>query len=437
MRRIGSMKRSHLVTVGAITAVFVATRVLVAVIPFGLTDYPAGELTITDLNLYAYWSGLLTDGQFPVGDPMWQYPPLAAALFAVSGMVADPVVGFMTLAVIADAAAMAALLVVAVRRDRFAGAWLWSLAAVVVGPIFLARFDVVPAAAAIIGLLIVARSRTGAGAAFGLGAMLKVWPVLGLLAVPRTQLPRALVGFGIAVASASLAMWALFGSASWSFLAGQSGRGLQVESVAALPFLWARSLGAGVTTEFRYGSVEVDAAGAGVAAGLFTVAGVVLLGALVVARLTGRLETIPGADVVMAAVLVAVLTSRVFSPQFSIWLLAVGAAALASRRSSMGGPVALVVAAAALAQAIFPLLYGEVIGATALGVTVQTARIGLIVAATCWALWAVLGRRRRELVVDPGHTEPLEDDQSSGSIPSSRSVNRSETMSQRQNSSIH
>lgn len=403
----------------AIIALFVVSRVLAAMVPFGITDYPLGELVINDVTLYGRWGDDLLVGDFPAGDPMWQYPPLAAALFA-TGALAEGSAGFMLLAFAADAAAMAALLVAAGRSGRHGGAWLWAAAALIVGPVFLTRFDVFPTAAVIVALLL-ASTRPGlAGAFIGLGTALKVWPVLALVSVRRRALPAAVAGFAAVVAVTSLVAWWWFGPQAWWFLTGQSERGLQIESVAALPFLLAGVAGADIDAAFRYGSMELNVPGAGVAASLATLIGLLLLGALGVARLAGRLETLPGADVAFATVLVSVVTSRVFSPQYSIWLVGIAAVCLAAARTTMTRPVLLICLAAVITQAIYPPLYTELINSDPWATALQTLRIGLVLAATVLALRAVLLGARRQ---------PRD---ASGSSPASKTLSRSEMSSQRQ-----
>lgn len=406
----------------AVIVLFLLSRLAVAVIPFGGTLYPEGHLVINDVRLYGVWAGELMADIFPALDPMWQYPPLAAPLFMLGAVGPNDSVGFITLAFLADAAAMAALLVAANRSRRFGGAWLWAAAALIVGPVFLTRFDVFPTSAVMAGLLLVATRPAVAGGLIGLGAALKVWPLLALSAVRRSSLPSGVAGFAAVLVVTSAAMWLWFGSKALSFLNGQSERGLQVESVAALPFVVAHAFGADVPTRFRYGSMELDVAGAGTAATAATVLGLVLLTWLAVARLRGRLEHVPGADVAFAAVLVSVVASRVFSPQYSIWLVGIGAVCLVSSRTRMRLPVLLVSVAAVITQAIYPPLYAELIagfpGATAL----QAARIGLVVTAMVLALRAVLGNQGRE--------------PASGSTPSSSIDSRAEMRSQPQASSI-
>lgn len=397
-----------------------------AAVPFGLTSYPLGQLVITDVNLYAAWARLLSSGVFPVFDPMWQYPPLAAPLFMISATGDNPQRMFMAVALIADALALLALLLGARRSGRLAGAWLWAAAAGIIGPVFLTRFDVFPTTAVMIGLLLVATRPFWAGAAVGLGAALKVWPVLALAALRRADLPRGVAGFFSVIVLTSAAMWAWFGESAWSFLSGQSERGLQIESTAALPFVLAHAGGADIAVRYRYGSMEVDMPGAGMAAMLTTVIGLLLLCSIAWARLSGRLERVPGPDVAFAAVLVSVVFSRVFSPQYSIWLVGIAAVCLTGANSRMQTPAVLVAVAAVLTQAIFPPLYTELIYGEVLPAALQTARIVLVVTAMVLALrsiWRGAGGPRRSA-------------QASGSRPSSSIVNRAEISSQRQERSI-
>ncbi len=372
-----------------ILALFVGTRIAAFLIPFGVTSYPDGHLVMTDVTRYEIWSGTLADGEFPLGDPIWQYPPLAAPLFLVSRAAPRYDAGFMSGALLADALTLLALLIVAHRRHRFAGAWLWAGAAAIVGPVFLTRFDVFPTAAVVIALLVVAAHPRASGALMGLAAALKVWPLLAIAALRRGQLAVGLSAFAIAVVVTTALMWWWFGSQSLTFLDGQAKRGLQVESVAALPFVVGKAFGLDVDVTFRYGAMELDVAGAGVAGTIATIAGLLVLGWLGFLRLRGRLDLIPGPDVALTAVLVSVVASRVFSPQYSIWLVGIAAACLATYGSAMRVPVVLICVAAALTQVIFPPLYTELLGGAPLATALQVVRIVLIVLATVLALRSV------------------------------------------------
>jgi hypothetical protein len=127
-------------------------------------------------------------------------------------------------------------------------------------------------------------------------------------------------------------------------------------------------------------------------AGLSALATACLLGLVAVQRLRGRLEHLVPADVALAAVVFSVVASRVFSGQYFIWLLALGAVCLGERSSRMRRTVGLLIAAAAMTHLVYPWLYTALLEGNPAAVVVQTARIWLTVAATAVAI-GVLVRR--------------------------------------------
>ena len=323
---------------------------------------------------------------------MWQYPPLAGVFFLAGTIGSEPVVALMFAILLVDLT----LAVVLFRYAPRAG-WFWIVAGLAVGPILVARFDVVPTLFAV--LAVVAASRPVAvGVWSAVGAAFKVWPVLVLLIVPRRRAVRAGSAFLI-VSSALLMLTTIIFSGTPGFLSGQGSRGLQVESVVALPFLVARAVGADVALTYRYGAMEVDSVGAGVAAAITVVAALILFGWLAVAWWRGTLEKRFAPDVALTAVLFSVVTSRVFSPQFSIWLLGIGALCWAASRSRLHQSVGLVLAATLVAQFLYPWGYGALLAGEWWAVVAQTVRIGLVLVATVLAARAVLlsGRGRTQV----------------------------------------
>ena len=415
-----------------LVAVFALSRAWAVAAALGYLGYPGGNLVINDVVLYSSWSEPLAAGNFPTADPMWQYPPLAGPLFVIGSLLPpNPDGGFILLAFIADSATLAALIVAGRRTGNIGGAWLWAVAAFLVGPVFLTRFDVFPTAMVVMGLLLAASRPGWSGALLGLGAALKVWPLLALAAIARPRLPRALTTFLLVSVTSSLGVAVAYGGQAWAFLDGQSDRGLQVESVAALPFVIAHAFGADVPTMFRFGSMELDVQGAGVAALIATIMGTIVLAWLAVARLLGRLESVPGADVALAAVAVSVVASRVFSPQYSIWLLGIGAACMVASRTRMLLPIVLISLAAVITQPIYPPLYAGLIGGDALPTALQILRILLVVTATIIAVYRVLGHQPE------GATSTLPAAGASGSPPASNVDRRLEMIGHRHVDSIH
>ena len=346
---------------------------------------------VNDLAIYQRWAaGPLADGQYP-DDPMWQYPPLAGPVFRLGAALPGERFGFALLFLAFDAAIMAMLARQASGSGRTAGRTLWAWAALITGPLLLARFDVVPTTAALAAVLVAGSHPGASGALAAVGAWLKVWPVLVLAGVRRRELPGALAA--AVLTSAVIAIVLLISTEEpFGFLTGQAGRGLQVESVAAWPFLIARAAGADVEVVYQFGAHEVVATGVTAVARVSILATLALLALVAVQRLRGALEQHLAADVALAAVLFSVVTSRVFSSQYFIWLLALGAACLGTPGTRMRRAVTLLVASGAAAQLVYPWLYTALLEGSPWAVAVQTVRVALAAAATALAVGVLVTR---------------------------------------------
>jgi hypothetical protein len=399
--------------------IWLVSRLILVAIILGAIPWPE---QVNDLTIYARWvQESLQHGRFPTDD-MWQYPPLAGPVFVLGAWLPGERLGFVTLFLGFDAAIMAMLTHQARRSGLGGGTRLWALLPLIVGPLLLARFDVVPTAFAVAAVLLAARPMAS-GALAATGAWLKVWPVLVLAALRRRDLPRGVAG---ALAASAVIAGALVVATvdPLSFLTGQRDRGLQIESLAAWPFLVARLAGAPVEVVYRYGAHELDAAGVDSVARGVLVLTVILLGVVAVQRLRGVLDDVSGADVALATVLFTVATSRVFSGQYFIWLLALAAVTLGDPASRMRRTTALLIAAGAATQVVYPWLYSALLDGNPVAVAVQTVRVGLTAAATVFALVVLLR---------PGSAAT----QASGSPPSSITRNRSAELSQPQDDSTH
>lgn len=368
-----------------------ASRAVLVGATFGLAEY-----FLPDVYLYSTWAILLNERQFPVGDAYWQYPPGAGVLFALSGVVGpDPVIGFVVLAVLADAVILGLLIASSLRmhRDGYSpasmwGPWAWVIGGFAIGPTMLARFDLFPTLFAVAALVLLSKPKVS-GIAAGIGGLLKVWPVLVLLALPRRNLWS-----GLAAALATVVIGALI-IAAWAnggvaFLGEQGERGLQIESVGALPFVVAGALGLPQQVVLRYGAFEIVMPGSTTIGLVIAALGIGLIGVIALERLRGKLEAVAPGDVALALVLVSIATSRVNSPQYSVWIVAVAAAASVDKRSRLRTVTILLVLMSALTAALFPWLYGSLIETTWYAAVVQAARIGLLLTCTIAAVAVVL-----------------------------------------------
>ncbi|MGI9135743.1 MAG: glycosyltransferase 87 family protein [Candidatus Nanopelagicales bacterium] len=352
---------------------------------------------LPDVRLYSTWTILLADRQFPVGDAYWQYPPGAGVLFALSRYAGpDPVFGFVVLAFLADLALLLLLLRAGRGQSgerRFSGAWAWVIGGLAVGPVLVARFDIFPTVFAVAAVLLATKPvRSGVMAA--IGALLKVWPILMLAVVSRRQLPKAVIAAIVTGIVGVLAInaWA---SGGISFLGEQSERGLQIESVGALPYMIAGALGFEQNVVLRYGAYEFVMSGVGLIGLAITAIGLLLFALIAVLRLAGRLEQTPPGDIALALILIAVASSRVFSPQYDIWIVGLGAACIADPRTRLRKVVIALLVMSAVTSVIFPWAYGSLMETAPYAVALQVIRIVLLVGCTFVAVKSVAFTREK------------------------------------------
>jgi hypothetical protein len=246
------------------------------------------------------------------------------------------------------------------------------------------------AARAAAALLWSTRRPALAGAAAAAGVLLKVWPVVVLLGLRRRTLWRMSAVAAGAGLTASVGLTAL-GPGAWSFLEFQSKRGLQIESAAATTLLIARLVNGGWTIVHRYGAGELSGPAVSAAA-RGCVAATVVGGAILL--FTWRMRP-RAADLALAAVLLALVTSRVLSPQYLVWAVAVAAVCALDSRTTQRPVVMLVLATALLSQVEFPFVYDRVATGSRPGVVVLALRNGLLLCATVWSVVRLRGARCR------------------------------------------
>jgi hypothetical protein len=231
-----------------------------------------------------------------------------------------------------------------------------------------------------------------AGAILAVGGGLKVWPAVMALALSQRDWLRGAFGAVVAtVVVLATAAWA-YPSVISGFLGNGEARGLQTESVAALPFVWARLFvgGDGVPEAFRYGSSEVGVPLAdAIAPWLIPLTGIGLL-VLILARALGRLDHAPVADIAFVAILWLTVTSRVLSPQYNVWLVGMAALVWAAGSRRMRTATIPVAVTAVAAQVLYPFSYIDIVDGGFIGIVVQTVRIAALLTAMVLAVRALL-----------------------------------------------
>ncbi|MDG4866010.1 glycosyltransferase 87 family protein, partial [Streptomyces sp. T-3] len=107
-------------------------------------------------ELYFRWYGVLAQGGFPVGDPLWQYPPAAGPVLLAPGLLPGPTYfqGFVALTLAADVVVAYALVRTGRRPGRsLLGAAIWVGGLPLLLHLPLARYDVQVTAFAVLALL--------------------------------------------------------------------------------------------------------------------------------------------------------------------------------------------------------------------------------------------------------------------------------------------
>jgi Glycosyltransferase family 87 len=385
---VGQIRTNRLVWIWL--AVWIATRGLtVANVGFW---HEAGP-QLQDVNNYEVWSHYLTTSHVFPGGASWQYPPGAAFLMLVPrlgpGSYGESFVGLMLLV---DLAGLALLALLGRRSGKYTGVWVWLLGMPLLGTFSLLRFDLVPTVIGIAALVIIHRRPNWFGVLAGLGASIKVWPIALLFGEwDRRRLIHAATAALGTIALVVVISTLAFGDSA-SFLSEQSGRGLQEEAVASVPWhVQAIVTGDAPAREIRYGAWEITASGAGTVASLLKWLTVAALAAAAAwwwyrakAIRAGRVDLADAAvsrGFVFTIVLLLVVTSRVLSPQFMVWLLGLSAVVLTAGSTRLARPAWLVIGATVLSTSLFKSPENIVIRDLALlGATVDAsvAMIGML-----------------------------------------------------------
>lgn len=186
------------------------------------------------------------------------------------------------------------------------------------------------------------------------------------------------------------AVCAAFAAETASFLAHQGGRGVEIESVPATPFMIWR----GGTAVFRFGAWQLSGPHAGLALDASRLALALVTAAVLGWQLTlaaGRAAWRPefATDVPLAATLLYLVASPVLSPQYLLWVTGLAAACLATGRTTQRPAALLVLAATGLTQLIFPVGWHALLSGAGPVTAVLTARNTLLVVATALSCWRV------------------------------------------------
>ena len=362
--------------------------------------YPEGKWLKGDVDLYNFWAKGLVKGIFPIDDQMWQYPPLAGVVFAVPQWIfGNALTGFIIFMIIFDLLILITLLLTGLNRFKLnssstsinglSGAWFWILWPILMGPLVLTRFDLVPTFFAILALIVLSNKKIRpylSGFLLSIGALVKLWPMLLFVIYPKYTIKKVSTSF-----ISTLVLVILFMS-TWSvgftnFLNNQTSRGLQVESIAATPFVLAKLFGANVEYPFRYGSLEVQALYANQIGFLLNLFTLIVFMILFILNYQNKLNNLNLFDKALVIVMISIALSRVFSPQFWVWIGGLAALALINKETKLKKVIVLLSISAFITQLIYPGQYVQLLSGDVFATLLQLMRVTLFV----WAL--VLGTK--------------------------------------------
>ena len=382
------------------------------VVGWGLTLWvaPWSDERVNDLFVYRIFAEPVLAGGLPYRDVFFEYPPLAAPAIALPGVLGTGEDEF-RLAFAAWTLVLAGALVLLCgelaartggdRRRALLGA---ALAPLACGALLRTHFDLAPVALTLAALWLVCADRPRSGLALlGVGALVKGFP---LVAVPvalawllgrgrrREAMQGGLACLAVLLAGAGAAL-VVSPDGALDALRYHLERPVQIESPAAMTLLGldAAGLGEAVSVSSHRSDGLLHPAGDAVTA----LMGVAL--ATVVALLVGRAARAGERRQVVLASLAAVTAfaalGKVLSPQFVIWVLPLGALALAWRMHALA---LAVLAAAVLTQVEFPAHYFDVVAREPLALALVALRDLVLIAVLGLSLRALRVERHEQLL---------------------------------------
>jgi uncharacterized membrane protein len=290
--------------------------------------YDRGQ--ITDYAVYeTYGNAIVHDHSVPYRDFAVEYPPAALPMFVVPTLLArfDSRRVFQALMALCALALALGVGAIAGRRAAVFAA----LAPLALGSVVLSRFDLWPAALAVLAIAALVRERLLVSALLmGTAFAAKLWPIVlvpvVLIWLVRTRGPRVALGWVAGMAAAAAAWFLPFvilspGGVAHSFRV-QLARPLQLESLGGA-ILLAVHHAAGTTLHLTssYGSQNLTGAGAHGLAIATSIVEVLALVSVWVFFARGPATNERLLQYSAAAVVALVAFGKVFSPQYMIWLI--------------------------------------------------------------------------------------------------------------------
>lgn len=354
--------------------VFVVVHLVLITENLRAPNQPLGDVTYT----YPLWiAEAMTTGLWPGLTSVGVYPFLALIPMTIG---AYGVGLWFGLCVVVNGVAWWVL----ASRSAAAGfAWMGFLA--LLGPIAIGRIDVVTVALAIVAVALIERSPRAAGIVIAVATWTKVWPIVVGIVALLTQRGRTVGTWAMVSALVIGAGGVLIGNPQFvaSFLSSQQSRGIQIEAVAATPWLWDAWAGGSSTIVFspEIFTFEVVGPGSVAVSASVTIVSAMMVGAVSLAVLR---ESLPNsarpagfafAATVTLLISVLVVVNKVGSPQFVTWY-AVAVVSLVVWFHPMWSPILLsgIGIIALLTHVLYPYAYFDFVDLELWPLVLITAR---------------------------------------------------------------
>ena len=373
--------------VTALVLAWLASRAVLVWLLLGPQAWVGG-----DVGYYAASLDLV--GEAGLSGTLPEYPLPAVGVVAVpwalAGLLGAPdryAVLLVAVAVLTDLAFTVALWATSRQRSLVPVA-AWLLVVPLLGSTTFARFDLLPGVLCGLAVLLLARRPGPASVLAAVATAVKLWPVLVLPALlgPAGARRRVLLGIvltGGVLAGASVLLGGF--DRLLSPLTYQADRGLQIESVPATPVMvaWALDPDAWVVAYAPSKSFEIGGPAVALMLSAATLATLLYLCAMAAAW--WRLVTVArsrqrGVDLptvvwlVLASVVGFIVTGKVLSPQYLLWVAPVAAAGLVvADGPALRRWTALLLLAAGLTQLVFPTGYAALTAGSGSAVPVVAA----------------------------------------------------------------
>jgi uncharacterized membrane protein len=294
----------------------------------------------------------ILDGQLPYSDFFSEYPPLALLSFLLPALFSttQPAYGFL-FAVEMLLLDLVVLFILAKFAARFKiRVWrvlsIYTLCLLAIGPIVTGRYDLLPATLVLVALyaFVSGRHKT-AWAVLALGATAKIYPVIiaPLFALyllyhrQYRQLTQGIAIFGAVLLAINLPWIIINADGFWQFISYHLERGLHSESSYGSVLLIGQIMGlTQVEGAMTYGSWNLSSPMADTlsqVSSYITASLLMFLYALYAHQLLRKSDSVAKAAMLntgtvelilrysLLAVFIMLLTSKLFSPQFLIWLV--------------------------------------------------------------------------------------------------------------------